>query len=233
MSHSIVWLNGKLVGGWPYGYASYQLDLTPYLTTGKNTLAIRLNNPTDSSRWYPGGGIYRNVWLLKTHPIHFAHWGTQITTPEVSASSAKICIATQLVNPKEDKVTIGSTIYQAGPDGKKTGKPIATVRFSVHQAADPAGTLNATLELKNPLLWSNEKPNLYIAVTEARLGSVIVDQEEITFGIHSIEFNADKGFLLNGKRVDIPFATRLIEKAHRSSQVTRAPQACGTINSRQ
>jgi len=203
MSHSIVWLNGKLVGGWPFGYASYQLDLTPYLTTGKNTLAIRLNNPAGSSRWYPGGGIYRNVWLLKTQPIHFAHWSTQITTPEVSASSAKIHITTHLVNPKEENVTLSATIYQAGPDGQKTGKPIATVRFSERQSTDSSGTQSATLELKSPRLWSNENPQLYIAVTEARLGSVIVDQEEITMGIRSIEFNADKGFLLNGKRVPI------------------------------
>jgi beta-galactosidase len=81
MSYAIVWLNGHLVGGWPYGYNSFRLDLTPYLKPGgDNQLSIRLDNPVDSSRWYPGGGIYRNVWLTKAEPIHVAHWGTYITT---------------------------------------------------------------------------------------------------------------------------------------------------------
>ena len=77
MAYATVWLNGQFVGGWPYGYASWRLDLTPYIKPGAdNVLAIRLDNPPDSSRWYPGGGIYRNVWLVKTAPVHVGHWGT-------------------------------------------------------------------------------------------------------------------------------------------------------------
>ena len=77
MAYASVWVNGHFVGGWPYGYASWRVDLTPYLKPGAdNVLAIRLDNPPDSSRWYPGGGIYRNVWLVKTAPVHVAHWGT-------------------------------------------------------------------------------------------------------------------------------------------------------------
>ena len=80
-----VWINGHFVGGWPYGYASWRVDLTPFINFGgDNVLAIRLDNPPDSSRWYPGGGIYRNVWLVKTRPSMSAHWGTYITTPEIS-----------------------------------------------------------------------------------------------------------------------------------------------------
>jgi beta-galactosidase len=82
MSYAMVWINGNLAGGWPYGYASWRVDLTPYIIPGgENQLAIRLDNPPDSSRWYPGGGIYRNVWLTKTHPIHVGQWGTYLTTP--------------------------------------------------------------------------------------------------------------------------------------------------------
>ncbi|HEX8118537.1 MAG TPA: beta galactosidase jelly roll domain-containing protein, partial [Pyrinomonadaceae bacterium] len=93
MSYATVWLNGHFVGGWPYGYASFQLDLTPFVEYGaENVVAVRLDNPPDSSRWYPGGGIYRNVWLVKTSPVHVAHWGTYITTPEVSAASATVDI---------------------------------------------------------------------------------------------------------------------------------------------
>jgi beta-galactosidase len=91
MSHAAVWLNGKFVGGWPYGYASFRLDLTPHLRPGEeNVLAVRLDNPPDSSRWYPGVGIYRNVWLVKTAAVHVAHWGTYLTTPEVSDESATV-----------------------------------------------------------------------------------------------------------------------------------------------
>ena len=85
MSYSTVWLNGQLVGGWPFGYASWRLDLTPFLKPGgENALAIRLDNPPNSSRWYPGAGIYRNVWLVRTQPVHVGQWGTQLTTTEVS-----------------------------------------------------------------------------------------------------------------------------------------------------
>ncbi|HEY8993749.1 MAG TPA: sugar-binding domain-containing protein, partial [Lacunisphaera sp.] len=93
MANSLVWLNGQFVGGWPYGYSSYQLDLTPYVKPGeKNVLAIRLDNPTESSRWYPGGGIYRNVWLTKTGPVHVAKWGSFVTTPRITADAAHVSV---------------------------------------------------------------------------------------------------------------------------------------------
>src|SRR5450432_775508 len=99
MSYSTVWLNGQFVGGWPYGYSSYRVDLTPYIKTGEtNQLAIRLDNPPNSSRWYPGGGIYRNVWLVKTSPVHVAHWGTYVTTPEISAEAATVNIQVTVEN---------------------------------------------------------------------------------------------------------------------------------------
>jgi len=91
MSYSAVWLNGKLVGGWPFGYASWRLGLTPYVKPGgENELVIRLDNPPESSRWYPGGGIYRNVWLVKTAPVHVGHWGTHLTTPKTSPELAMV-----------------------------------------------------------------------------------------------------------------------------------------------
>src|SRR5208282_1302719 len=102
MSYTTVWLNGQFVGGWPYGYASWRVDLTPLVKVGAdNVLAIRLDNPRDSSRWYPGGGIYRNVWLVKTAPVHIAHWGTYVTTPEVSAQSATVKIQVSVDNVLE------------------------------------------------------------------------------------------------------------------------------------
>ena len=91
MSYSMVWCNGHFVGGWPCGYTSYRLDLTPYLVPGDNVLAVRLDNPKSSSRWYPGGGIYRNVWLVTADPVHVDHWGTVVTTPAVTPVPPSTC----------------------------------------------------------------------------------------------------------------------------------------------
>jgi beta-galactosidase len=88
MAYAMVWCNGQFVGGWPYGYSSWRVDLTPYVKPGAdNVVAIRLDNPRESSRWYPGGGIYRNVWLVKTAPVHVAPWGVFVTTPVVARES--------------------------------------------------------------------------------------------------------------------------------------------------
>ena len=99
MSYATVWLNGRLVGGWPFGYASWRVDLTPHVVPGgRNQLAIRLDNPPSSSRWYPGGGLYRNVWLTKTSRLHVGHWGALVRTRNVSASSATIDVDVTIDN---------------------------------------------------------------------------------------------------------------------------------------
>src|SRR5260221_744331 len=99
MAYATVWLNGKYAGGWPYGYASWQVDLTPCVKFGgPNVIAIRLDNPANSSRWYPGGGIYRNVWLEKTGPVHVGHWGAYITTPEISKAAASVNLKVAVSN---------------------------------------------------------------------------------------------------------------------------------------
>src|SRR6267142_2805613 len=127
MAYSAVWLNGHFVGGWPYGYASFEVDLTPYLEPGvDNVIAIRLDNPPDSSRWYPGGGIYRNVWLVKTSPVHIGHWGTYVTTPEVSQPAAKVNLKVSLDNNSASSASavVRTQVYEL-LNGRKTGKPIA------------------------------------------------------------------------------------------------------------
>ncbi|MBN2512416.1 MAG: hypothetical protein JXB18_05710, partial [Sedimentisphaerales bacterium] len=114
MSYAMVWMNGKLAGGWPYGYASWRIDLTPYVVPGgENQLAIRLDNPPNSSRWYPGGGIYRNVWLTKTHPVHVGQWGTYLTTSSISSSSAVIKLDVEIDNDSraEADVVVTTEIY--------------------------------------------------------------------------------------------------------------------------
>src|ERR1043165_6045539 len=120
MSYASVWINGQFVGGWPYGYASWRVDLTPFAKIGaENVVAIRLDNPPDSSRWYPGGGIYRNVWLVKTAPVHVTHWGTYVTTRELSSSSATVQAKITVAND-EDKIVglvVASRLYEVLKDG--------------------------------------------------------------------------------------------------------------------
>src|SRR5882762_4269637 len=117
MAYATVWLNGHFVGGWPYGYASFELDLTPYIQPGvDNLIAIRLDNPPDSSRWYPGGGIYRNVWLVKTAPVHVGHWGTYVSTPVVTKSAATVSLKASLDNGSTSaaNITVRTQIYESG-----------------------------------------------------------------------------------------------------------------------
>jgi beta-galactosidase len=206
MSYAAIWCNGKFVGGWPYGYASWRVDLTPFLNFGgENVVSIRLDNPPDSSRWYPGGGIYRNVWLVKNSPVHVAHWGTYVTTPEVSAKAATVKIEVNLDNDSDSDsaVSVKNEIFEFGSDGKK-GKSIASlaadgVKIAAHQSQSSDGQI----ALKNPKLWSLEKPQRYVVVTSIEQDGKLVDSYETPFGVRTIEFTATNGFLLNGQRVPI------------------------------
>src|SRR5262249_46215470 len=130
MSYSEVWLNGRFVGGWPFGYTSFQLDLTPYVKPGaENVLAIGLDNPSSSSRWYPGDGIYRHVWLTKTAPVHVAHWGTYLTTPDVSDESATVTLNVSVDNDSKNDVptSVATQIYELDASDKKSVEPVATI----------------------------------------------------------------------------------------------------------
>ena len=206
MSYATVWVNGQLAGGWPYGYASWRVELTPFLKFGAdNVIAIRLDNPTKSSRWYPGGGIYRNVWLVKTAPVHVAHWGTAVTTPTVTADSAGVKVLYTLDNAAdaEASVTVKHDIYELKADGRR-GKAVASIpatglKIAAQQSL--AGEGDATIA--SPKLWSLDKPQRYVVVTTVEQGGATVDTYETPFGIRTIEFTVDNGFLLNGKRVPI------------------------------
>jgi beta-galactosidase len=205
MSYAAVWLNGQFVGGWPYGYSSFRLELTPYLKyDAENVIAIRLDNPSDSSRWYPGGGIYRNVWLVKTAPVHVGHWGTHITTPEVTKENATVEIKVSVDNQAAANadVTIKTQVYELGADGKRGGNPVAAAPPTTLKI--PAGQSQfgeAKFSVKNPKLWNLPKPNLYTAVTTLVQRGKVVDSYETVFGIRTIKFDAQQGFLLNGERV--------------------------------
>jgi beta-galactosidase len=206
MAYATVWLNGHFMGGWPYGYASWRVDLTPGLKFGAdNVIAIRLDNPKNSSRWYPGGGIYRNVWLVKTAPIHVAQWGVYVTTTNVTPSSVLANLRVRVDNESDaDGVVIAKNeIFELGSNGAK-GRSVAalavnSLRIAAHQWTEAVSIVT----VQNPRLWSLEKPQRYEVVTSLEQDGKVVDRYETPFGIRTIEFTADNGFLLNGRRVPL------------------------------
>jgi beta-galactosidase len=207
MAYASVWLNGQFVGGWPYGYSSWRLDLTPYLKPGAdNVIAIRLDNPETSSRWYPGGGIYRNVWLVKTAPVHVGHWGTFVTTPEINKDSATVSLKVDIDNrsASEAQVKVLTEIYELNAAGQKTGRPVtAMTPANLKLSAGSTGTATLTANLSHPKLWDVKKPNRYVAVTSVEQTGKTVDRYETPFGVRTIKFTVDNGFLLNGARVPL------------------------------
>ena len=188
MSQAKVFVNGRFVMEWPYGYNAFYADVTEYLNPdGKNNLLeVSLENQPNSSRWYPGAGLYRNVHLIKTHAVHIPVWGTCVTTPEVSEKEALVNLQIEIEQP-EDFLIVRTRIY--GPDGSMTA----------HAETPAAESLQQQFHIVNPHLWSPETPQLYRAVTQILDEDVILDEYETRFGIRTIELVPDKGFYLNGK----------------------------------
>jgi len=210
MSYASVWCNGRLLGGWPYGYSSWQLDLSDCLRYGgRNQLAIRLDNPPDSARWYPGGGLYRHVWLRKTAAVHVAHWGAQITTPQVSAEAAQVRVQLALRNEGAAAVALQVETALYPLDGDDRAGPQAVARSAaqtVAMAAQGKATLDTRLEVAHPRLWGpppTQQPHRYLAVTTLRDGAKIVDRVDTPFGIRDIRFDPQRGLSVNGEPVPI------------------------------
>lgn len=194
MSEARVFVNGKEACFWPCGYNSFYCDVTSLVNEdGKNnTLAVRLENRPQSSRWYPGAGLYRNVHVVTTEKIHVPVWGTQITTPYVKDEYASVCLRTTILNAGKTELTVVTDIMDA--DGQvvstKTNKGVIN--------HDQPFTQNFIVE--RPKLWSPETPVLYKAVSKIYSGDTLLDTYSTRFGIRTIEYIADKGFYLNGKR---------------------------------
>src|ERR1022692_2257094 len=196
MSNSTVWINGQKVGGRPYGYESFALDLTPYLKFGEeNVLAVRLAPEDQSSRWYPGAGIYRNVWLNVTGAVRVAQWGTYITTPSVSDAMATVVIRTEVENKgaAEERVTLETAILDAA--GKQAGRATNDVTIP----ARGQQSVEAKIDVVSPHRWDLDTPYLYSAASTLRQGAGQSDRYVTEFGIRTIEYSREKGFLLNGR----------------------------------
>jgi beta-galactosidase len=200
MSNSTAFLNGHELGGRPYGYIGFSFDLTPHLVFGgENVLAVRLAPEDESSRWYPGAGLYRNVWIDATGPVHVARWGTYVTTPAVTDASATVAIRTELRNREAQPASV--RLETAVLDSE--GREVARAASHAAVAAGSTATLPVELTVERPRLWDVDLPHLYTAVSTVRRGDAVLDRYETPFGIRTIAWGPGKGFLLNGRRVPI------------------------------
>src|SRR5699024_7843653 len=156
------------LGNRPYGYSTFQYDMTPYLHFGKkNELAVRVDNSKQpNSRWYSGSGINRHVWLIETNPVHVDHWGTVVTTPFINDELATVSIQTKVKNESSnnEKITSKTTIYN--PDHKKVAENSQQKKISSSSTRE----IPQALSVSDPVLWSTEQPNLYKAVTTIKSG---------------------------------------------------------------
>lgn len=199
MSLSKVYLNGTYIGEWPYGYSSFAFDLTEkWNYSGKNFLAVRLENKSESSRWYSGAGLYRHVRLVATAPVSVGHWGTFVTTPDVSERKGKVRVATRVENHTggSRKVRLESLVLDAS--GKIVGK--TNTEKSIN---GESGLFEQECVVARPLLWSMETPHLYRLVSNVYVNSELWDTYETCFGFRTIRFDKDKGFFLNGQSVKL------------------------------
>ena len=193
--NSDVYINGHHLGNHPYGYTPFYYDLSPYLKqNSENVIAVRVRNEGKNSRWYSGSGIYRHVWLITTQPVHVDQWGVFITTPVVTANEATVNVKTTVVKQKN-------------PGSLKLITTICDAKDKIVAATEsPMGSgkeITQNIRVKNPSLWSPESPYLYRAVTEIKQGNQVVDRVVTNFGIRSIHFSAERGFLLNGKSIEM------------------------------
>ncbi|WP_406843927.1 glycoside hydrolase family 2 TIM barrel-domain containing protein [Flavobacterium soyae] len=198
--NSEVFINGKSLGVYPYGYSSFSYDLTPYLNFGKeNTIAVRVDNSQQmNSRWYSGSGIYRHVWMVVTDPVHVAHWGIDISTPEVSSKKAVVLVKTKVKNETESAQSIVVKTLLSN-NSKNAGNDQTQVELPAHSEKE----LTQTIHVSNPKLWTPETPYLYQAQIQVLKDKKVVDDTKTDFGIRSIKFTTENGFQLNGKTVKI------------------------------
>lgn len=199
--NSEVFINGQSLGKRPYGYISFGYDITPYLKWNeKNVIAVRVDNSEQpNSRWYSGCGIYRNVWLTKTSPVHVDEWGTYVTASEISNDNATLNIVTTVQNSgNDDEAVILKSILN-----DMNGTVVAETESSVSVVAGQKSDVNHTLNISSPKLWDTENPYLYSLVTEIIKDGKCIDRYTTTTGVRDFKFDAEKGFILNGKQTKI------------------------------
>ena len=199
--NSEVFINGKSLGVYPYGYTSFSYDLTPYLNFGKeNVIAVRVDNSQQmNSRWYSGSGIYRHVWMMATDPVHVAHWGVDISTPAVSSKKATVLVKTKVKNEtaSAQRVIVQTLLWN------KNSKNTGNGQIKVELPANSEKEISQIIQVSDPMLWTPETPNLYQAQVQVVKDKKVLDDTKTNFGIRSIKFTVENGFQLNGKTVKI------------------------------
>jgi len=199
--NSEVWINGHYLGKRPYGYISFRYELTPFLKFGeKNTLAVRVDNSKQpNSRWYSGSGIYRNVWLTITQPIHVDLWGTYFTTPVVNENAATIQIQTSVRNSTGERRLVKVEQVLLDNEGRKITKNETTIEV----LPDSLAVASQSFSVNKPILWDIEHPYLYKMITKLSVEGKETDEYETSVGFRYFNFDAQKGFSLNGKHLKI------------------------------
>jgi beta-galactosidase len=199
--NSQVWINGTSLGTRPYGYSSFEYDITQYVKAGaNNVIAVRVNNNQPNSRWYSGSGIYRNVWLTTLNRVHVPNSGVFVSTPAISASSATVAVSTDVQNQSAASVSaiVTTTVSDAAGTVVATGDSPAT---SV--AAGATSTVKQTLTVDSPQLWSVESPYLYDVKVEVKVGGSTVDTYVAPLGIRTATFDANSGLALDGESMKL------------------------------
>jgi beta-galactosidase len=207
MANAKVWLNGKYVGEWPYGYTSFRLDLTPYIIIGKkNVIAVRLDTKNWDSRWYPGAGLYRNVWLVKTSQLHIANNGVFCSTPEIKKERGMLSVEAEVESHINEPlpVTIKALVYKLNDKFELSSAPVAeSVVVTATVPAMKDHDFRFDIAVKDPVLWDITKPELYRVAVIVMQGTTVTDRYETNFGFRTLNFTARDGFLLNGRRVEV------------------------------
>jgi beta-galactosidase len=197
-----VWINGHYLGKRPYGYSTFEYELTPYLVYGaqRNVIAVKVDNSQQpNSRWYSGSGIYRNVWLTTLDPVHVEHWGAYVTTPEVNEQSASVKVQTKVSNGSKSSAPVNlTTIIQDA-----TGREVARAAERNVAAKGSHAEVSQTLSLSAPMLWSDDRPYVYKVISQLEQGGTVLDRYETPLGVRTFRFDVEKGFFLNGKPVKI------------------------------
>ena len=196
MNNAEIYLNGHKVGARPYGYISFEVDLTPHIKFGEeNTIAVRVDPKELSARWYPGAGIYRNVRLNIKNSVNVAYNGTFVITPKITEKEAEVVIKTSLENKKNLKGDY--TLKTVIANNKNVVVAISEKTFTLSKES----TIESKLLVPNPILWDVNNPHLYTANTILLKNGTQIDDYQTTFGIRSIKFSQENGFELNGKQI--------------------------------
>ncbi|MBB3696850.1 DUF4982 domain-containing protein [Flammeovirga yaeyamensis] len=197
MNNSEVWINGHYLGKRPFGYIGFEYDLTPYLNEkSENVIAVKVSPEDLSSRWYPGAGMYRKVWLNVNNPIHVGHWGSFVKANNVTSRVATVEVSIEVQNHLKSDEIVSIMNKVISPEGK-----VVKV-MKTKTVAEKEATVQSlqSFNLLSPALWSQEEPNLYHVVTEIKnQEGELMDTYTTRFGVRDIKFTAKEGFFLNGK----------------------------------